>query len=164
MYAIFRAVGFQYRAEPGATLKLPTLEAEPGQRVEFDQVLLGGTEDEVLVGRPLLSGAKVVAEVVRHGRGDKVIVWKFRRRENYRRKQGHRQGFTEVRVHAVDLGDGRRAETPAARAAARPAKKRAARKTARKAAARKATKTARARAPKSKRASGSKKPGGKKKE
>lgn len=133
MYAIFRAAGFQYRAEPGDTLKLPTLPAEPGQQVEFDEVLLGATEDDVVVGRPLVSGAKVVAEVLRHGRGDKVIVWKFRRRENYRRKQGHRQGFTEVRVRSVDLGDGRRLESPAARAAApKAARKRAARKSARK--------------------------------
>jgi large subunit ribosomal protein L21 len=154
MYAIFRAAGFQYRAEPGELLRLPTLEAEPGQKVEFDEVLLGATEDDVVVGRPLVDGAKVVAEVVGHGRGDKIIVWKFRRRKGYRRKQGHRQDFTQVRVEAVDLGDGRRAESPAAKAAAKPARKRAARKTARKTAKKK---TARTKAAKSSRGSKAKK-------
>jgi large subunit ribosomal protein L21 len=132
MYAIFRAAGFQYRAEPGHTLKLPTLEAEPGQEVEFAEVLLGATDDEVVVGKPLLDGAKVVTEVVRHGRGDKIVVFKFKRRKGYRRKQGHRQDFTEVRVRAVDLGGGRRAEAGAATKTARKraAKKKTARKTA----------------------------------
>jgi large subunit ribosomal protein L21 len=135
MYAIFRAAGFQYRAEPGDTLKVPTLEAAPGAQVEFGEVLLGATEDEVVVGTPLVDGAKVLAEVLRHGRGAKVIVWKFKRRKNYRRKQGHRQDFTEVRVQAVDLGNGRRAEAPTARVAApkkprKRAPKKAARRTA----------------------------------
>lgn len=139
MFAIFRAAGFQYRAEPGVTLRLPTLSAEPGAKVDFEEVLLGATEDEVLVGRPLLPGARVVAEVLRHGRGDKVIVWKFRRRENYRRKHGHRQGFTEVRVRAVDLGDGRRAETGAEPPGAPAKRGRATRAPARRAAAKKAS-------------------------
>lgn len=136
MYAIFRAAGFQYRAEPGHTLKLPTLEAEPGQEVEFGEVLLGATDDEVVVGTPLLDGAKVVTEVVRHGRGDKVVVFKFKRRKGYRRKQGHRQDFTEVTVRAVDLGGGRRAEAGTA-VAAKPKKRAAKKKTARKTAAKK---------------------------
>lgn len=114
MYAIFRAAGFQYRAEPGTLLKLPRLGAQPGESVTFDEVLLGsrgGGAEDVLVGRPFLRGAQVAAEVVRHGRGKKIIVWKFRRRENYRRKSGHRQDFTEVRVSRIDLGDGRGAES-----------------------------------------------------
>lgn len=142
MYAIFRAAGFQYRAEPGHTLKLPTLEAEPGQEVLFGEVLLGATDDEVVVGKPLLDGAKVVTEVIRHGRGDKIVVFKFKRRKGYRRKQGHRQDFTEVRVRAVDLGGGRRAE---AGAATKTARKRAAKKkTARKTAAKKSATRAKA--------------------
>lgn len=146
MYAIFRAAGFQYRAEPGDTLKVPTLEVAPGQKVEFGEVLLGATEDEVVVGTPLVDGAKVVAEVLRHGRGDKIVVWKFKRRKGYRRKQGHRQDFTEVRVQAVDLGDGRRSEAPSARLTARKktTRKRAAKKTARKAAAKKTAPKAKA--------------------
>ncbi|MBI4512930.1 MAG: 50S ribosomal protein L21 [Gemmatimonadetes bacterium] len=120
MYAIFRAAGFQVRAEPGTLLKLPPLPAQAGEVVTFDEVLLGSTGEDVLVGRPLLPGARVDAEVLRHGRGKKIIVWKFRRRKNYRRKRGHRQGFTEVRVSRIDLGDGRGAEglAPAAEAKA----------------------------------------------
>jgi large subunit ribosomal protein L21 len=141
-YAIVRAAGFQFRAEPGATLRLPSLPAQPGERVEFQEVLLGATDGELVVGRPVIPGARVVAEVVRHGRGEKIVVWKFRRRENYRRKQGHRQGFTEVRVQAVDLGDGRRVEAEAAGAARAGAARAAARAGAARAPARAARKTA----------------------
>lgn len=103
MYAIFHAKGKQWRAEPGATLKLPSLDAEPGDRVTFDRVLLASREGEVLIGRPSLEGASVSIEVLRHGKGDKVIVFKRKRRKNYRRKQGHRQSFTEVEIVDIDL-------------------------------------------------------------
>jgi large subunit ribosomal protein L21 len=103
-YAIFKAAGFQYRAELGAILRLPSLNAEQGDTVTFDEVLLGAADDEVLVGRPTLEGAAVRAQVLRHGRADKVIVFKFKRRKNYRRKSGHRQNYTEVRVSEIDLG------------------------------------------------------------
>jgi large subunit ribosomal protein L21 len=104
MYAIFRTGGKQFRAEPGMTLRIPSLAVEPGESVTFDEVLLGSTGDDVSVGAPLVSGAAVTAEVVRHGRGDKIVIFKHKRRKNYRRKQGHRQGFTEVRVNDVHLG------------------------------------------------------------
>lgn len=107
-YAIFKAAGFQYRAELGDILRLPTLDAESGDTVAFDQVLLGAAGDEVLVGRPTLDGAVVRAEVLKHGRADKIVVFKFKRRKNYRRKTGHRQNFTEVRVNEIDLGGDRR--------------------------------------------------------
>jgi large subunit ribosomal protein L21 len=103
-YAIFKAAGFQYRAELGAILRIPSLNAELGDTVTFDEVLLGAAEDEVLVGRPTVEGAAVRAEVLKHGRADKVIVFKFKRRKNYRRKSGHRQNYTEVRVSEIDLG------------------------------------------------------------
>ncbi len=103
-YAIFKAAGFQYRAELGDLLRMPSLDAEPGGTVTFDEVLLGAGDGEVLIGRPTLEGASVRGEVVRHGRGDKVIVYKFKRRKNYRRKSGHRQDFTEVRINEIDLG------------------------------------------------------------
>jgi len=106
-YAIFKAAGFQYRAELGDVLRLPSLDAESGETVTFDQVLLAAADDEVLVGRPTLEGAAVRAEVLGHGRADKIIVFKFKRRKNYRRKTGHRQNFTEVRVSGIDLGGGR---------------------------------------------------------
>jgi large subunit ribosomal protein L21 len=77
------------------------LTAEPGESVTFDEVLLAGDGDKVSVGAPLIGGASVTAEVLRHGRDKKVIVFKRKRRKNYRKKQGHRQGFTEIRVNEV---------------------------------------------------------------
>lgn len=102
MYAIIRTGGKQFRAEPGKTLRIPSLDIEPGQSVTFDEVLLAGG-DEIKVGAPLLSGAAVTAEVVKHGKGEKIIIFKHKRRKNYRRKQGHRQKFTEVRVGEINL-------------------------------------------------------------
>ncbi len=116
-YAIFKAAGFQYRAELGDVLRLPSLDAESGATVTFDEVLLGSAEDEVLVGRPTLDGAAVRAEVLGHGRADKIIVFKFKRRKNYRRKTGHRQNYTEVRVSEIDLGGGRQVSLEAAKKA-----------------------------------------------
>jgi large subunit ribosomal protein L21 len=104
MYAVFQTGGKQFRAEPGAKLRIPTLEAEPGDTVTFDQILLAGGEDaDVRVGQPMVDGASVTAEVLRHGRTKKVIVFKRKRRKGYRRKQGHRQGFTEIRIDEVAL-------------------------------------------------------------
>jgi len=122
MYAIFEAKGKQFRAEPEATLRLPTLEAEPGERVTFDHVLVAGRDEETMVGRPALEGASVSAEVVRHGRGDKIVVYKMKRRKGYRKKQGHRQGFTEIRVLDIEFGTGKPAPGPA-KAKKAPAKK-----------------------------------------
>ena len=104
MYAIFRTAGKQFRAEPGRTLRIPSLKAELGSKLTFDQVLLGSNGSVVKAGTPLVGGAKVTAEVVRHGRDKKIVVFKFKRRKNYARKQGHRQGFTEVRIESVELG------------------------------------------------------------
>ena len=104
MYAIFRTAGKQFRAEPGRTLRLPSLKAEPGSKLTFDQVLLGSNGSVVKAGTPLVAGASVTAEVLRHGRDKKIIVFKFKRRKNYARKQGHRQGFTEVKIDSVELG------------------------------------------------------------
>jgi large subunit ribosomal protein L21 len=104
MYAIIRTGGKQFRVEPGKTLRIPSLDTEPGQTVTFGEVLLGATDDDLKVGAPLVDGAAVTAEVVKHGRGEKIVVFKFKRRKNYRRKQGHRQGYTEVRVSEINLG------------------------------------------------------------
>ena len=104
MYAIFEAKGKQWRAEEGATLQLPSLDAEPGETVEFDRVLLAERDGgEVLVGRPALEGASVGVEVIEHGKADKIIVFKRKKRKGYRRKQGHRQPYTEVRIVELDL-------------------------------------------------------------
>ena len=104
MYAIIRTGGKQFRAEPGKTIRIPSLDIEPGQDVKFEEVLLGANDGDFKVGAPLVGGAAVTGEVVRHGRGEKIIVFKFKRRKNYRRKQGHRQGYTEVRIRDINLG------------------------------------------------------------
>jgi large subunit ribosomal protein L21 len=103
-YAIIRTAGFQYRVEPGKTIRIPSLEADVGSSVTFDEVLLGSDGATVQAGTPLVSGASVTGEVVRHGKGEKIIVFKFKRRKNYARKQGHRQRFTEVRINDITLG------------------------------------------------------------
>jgi len=104
MYAIFRTAGKQFRAEPGRRIQIPLLEAEPGARLTFDEVLLGSDGQHVKAGTPVIAGAKVTAEVLRHGKEKKIIVFKFKRRKNYARKQGHRQKFTEIRIDSVELG------------------------------------------------------------
>ena len=103
MYAIIRSGDKQFRAEPGMTVKVPSLQANPGDTVTFDQVLVAGTDEGVQVGLPTVSGATVTAEVVRHGKARKVIIFKWKRRKNYRKKQGHRQGYTEVRIGEIRL-------------------------------------------------------------
>lgn len=103
MYAVFRTGGKQFRAEPGRTLRVPTLAVEPGETVDFDEVLLASDGEAVSVGTPLVEGASVRAEVVRHGKGKKVVVFKRKRRKGYRRKQGHRARYTEVRIDEVVL-------------------------------------------------------------
>src|SRR5919106_6167789 len=101
MYAIIKTGGKQYRAEPGKTIRIPSLVGEPGAKVTFNEVVLGADGDRVEVGVPTLNGASVTGEIVKHGRGDKIVVFKFKRRKNYARKQGHRQGFTEVRIKSI---------------------------------------------------------------
>jgi large subunit ribosomal protein L21 len=103
-YAIIRTGGKQFRVEPGRYYKIPTLPGEPGGTVEFNEVLLGSDGKTVKTGVPTLSGAKVTGEIRRQGLGDKIVVFKMKRRKNYARKQGHRQGFTEVMIHDIKLG------------------------------------------------------------
>ncbi len=104
MYAIIRTGGKQFRAEPGKTLRIPSMAIEAGETISFEDVLLGADGDTVKIGTPGLSGASVSAEVVRHGKGEKIVIFKHKKRKNYRRKQGHRQKFTEVRVNEINLG------------------------------------------------------------
>jgi large subunit ribosomal protein L21 len=104
MYAIIKTGGKQFRVEPGRTYKIPSLVGDAGAKLEFNEVLLGNDGNNVKTGVPSLSGAKVTGEIVRHGRGDKIIVFKQKRRKNYARKRGHRQGFTEVRINDINLG------------------------------------------------------------
>ena len=103
-YAIIRTGGKQFRAEPGKTLRIPSLLGDAGTAVEFNEVLLGSDGKTVRTGIPTLTGAKDTGEIVKHGLDDKIIVFKFKRRKNYARKQGHRQKFTEVRIKDITLG------------------------------------------------------------
>jgi large subunit ribosomal protein L21 len=104
MYAIIRSGDKQYRAEPGKTIRIPSLSAEVGETVTFGEVLMASTDDGVQVGAPTVANASVMGEVVRHGKDKKVITFKWKRRKNYRRKQGHRQKFTEVRIGEIRVG------------------------------------------------------------
>jgi large subunit ribosomal protein L21 len=101
MFAVIVSGGKQYRVQEGQTLKLEKLSAEAGSNVEFDRVLLVGNGDDVKVGAPVVEGAKVAAEVVSHGRGEKVNIIKFRRRKHHMKRQGHRQWFTEVKITGI---------------------------------------------------------------
>ncbi|MFW6088771.1 MAG: 50S ribosomal protein L21 [Gemmatimonadota bacterium] len=123
MYAIFEAKGKQFRATPDQKIRMPSIGAEPGERVTFDTVLLAQkSAGDVLIGRPALKGASVAVEVLRHGKDEKIIVYKMKRRKGYRRKQGHRQKFTEVKVVDIEFGTGEsaKAEKPKAEAKAQP--------------------------------------------
>jgi large subunit ribosomal protein L21 len=103
-YAIIRTGGKQFKAVPGKKLRIPTVESPEGESITFSDVLLTADGDAIKAGTPVVKGASVTAEVVRHGRGDKIVVFKFRRRKNYARKQGHRQAFTEVKIQDINLG------------------------------------------------------------
>jgi large subunit ribosomal protein L21 len=101
MYAVFRTGGKQFRAEPGRRVRVPSLAVEPGDTVTFDDVLLLADGEDVTVGHPVVDGASVKASVVGHGRDKKIVVFKRKRRKNYRKKQGHRQGYTEIQVEEI---------------------------------------------------------------
>ncbi len=101
MYAVVQTGAKQYRVSQGDTVEVELLDADKGKEVTFDQVLLIADGDKVQVGTPTLKGAKVTAEVLDHKRGPKLIAFKMRRREGWRRKVGHRQELTVVRVKAI---------------------------------------------------------------
>ena len=103
-YAIIRTGGKQFKVEPGRYYKMPSLPGEAGGTIVFTDVLLGSDGTAVKTGVPTLSGAKVTGEILRQGRGDKIVVFKMKRRKNYAKKQGHRQGFTEVMIKDIKLG------------------------------------------------------------
>ena len=103
MYAVIQTGGKQYRVEPGKTIAVEKLAGEAGAQIVFDQVLLVSSGDggNVTIGKPVVSGAKVTGEIVKHGLGDKIVVFKFRRRKNYVRRNGHRQDVTVVKVSDI---------------------------------------------------------------
>jgi large subunit ribosomal protein L21 len=101
MYAVIKSGGKQYRVESGAQVRVESLTADVGAAISFEEVLLVGNGDKVKVGAPLVSGAKVKATVVAHGRGEKLKIFKLRRRKHYQKTQGHRQNYTEVRIDEI---------------------------------------------------------------
>lgn len=105
MHAVIRTGGKQYRVEPGDEFNIEKLhDAEDGATVTFDEVLAVGSGDDLVVGKPTVDGASVTADVVvAHGRDKKVIVFKKKRRKRYRRKRGHRQPFTRIKINEVNV-------------------------------------------------------------
>lgn len=104
MYAVIETGGKQYRVNEGDIIRVEKLPAEVGSDIEFEKVLLVGSGEDVTVGMPLVDGAKVTGKVVEQDRGKKIVVFKMKRRKNYRRKQGHRQDYTGVRIDRIDQG------------------------------------------------------------
>jgi len=117
MYAVIKTGGKQYRVTPGLRLKVEKLTGDVGSDVTIDQVLVLADGENVTIGAPLIAGASVTAKVLSHGRGDKVMIFKFRRRKHYRKTQGHRQSYTEIQI--ADFGG---ASTKPAKAKAAKAK------------------------------------------
>ena len=101
MFAIIKTGGKQYRVAEGDVLRVETLDKDPKQSFTFDQVLLIDTDGVLQIGQPLLTGASVEAEVITHDRAKKVIIFKKKKTTTYQRTQGHRQGFTEVRIKGI---------------------------------------------------------------
>lgn len=103
MYAVIRTGGKQYKVAAGGKLKVESLPAEVGSTIEISDVLMVADGDKISVGAPLVAGASVKATVVSHGRGIKVIIFKMRRRKHYRKTQGHRQNYTEIRIDGITV-------------------------------------------------------------
>jgi large subunit ribosomal protein L21 len=101
MYAVIATGGKQYRVQQGETVRVEKLDAEAGKSIEFTDVLLVADGENVQVGAPHVTGAKVTAEVVGAGRGEKFLIYKYRRRKGYRRKTGHRQPFTALKITSI---------------------------------------------------------------
>lgn len=101
MYAVIESGGKQHRVVEGEVLNVELLEAAAGDKIDFNEVLMVGTGADVKVGAPYVAGGKVSAEVVGHGRADKIHVIKFRRRKHFRKQMGHRQWFTQIKITAI---------------------------------------------------------------
>ena len=105
MHAVIKTGGKQYRIEPGDEFNVEKLgDADEGSEITFEEVLAVGEGEDLVVGKPVVQSASVTAEVVEHGRGPKKIVFKKKRRKGYRRKRGHRQPYTRIKIKEVDAG------------------------------------------------------------
>ena len=102
MYAVIEAGGKQHRDVEGEVIRVEKIEAETGSTIDFDRVLMVGEGESIKVGAPVVDGAKVSAEVIQHGRGDKVTIVKFKRRKHHMKRQGHRQWFTEIKITGIN--------------------------------------------------------------
>jgi large subunit ribosomal protein L21 len=103
MYAIIETGGKQYRVKEGDTLRVEKLPFRPGETLEFDNVLLVRDGDEVRIGNPVLSGACVLAKVIAQGKSRKILVFKYKPKKNYRKRYGHRQPYTEIRIEKIEV-------------------------------------------------------------
>jgi large subunit ribosomal protein L21 len=101
MYAVIQTGGKQYRVTAGEKLKIERIAGEVGQEITLDQVLLVADGEALKMGAPLVAGARVKAKVLKHGRGEKVRIFKLNRRKHYRRSQGHRQNYTEIEILGI---------------------------------------------------------------
>jgi len=101
MYAVVETGGKQYRVQEGDVLFVEKLDVEEGSTVDFDKVLVLSNDDGLTVGKPLIEGAKVEGSVLEHGKNKKVIVFKYRAKKNYKRKQGHRQPYTKIKIEKI---------------------------------------------------------------
>jgi large subunit ribosomal protein L21 len=102
MYAVFKTGGKQYKASAGDIVRVEKLDAENGSSIELNEVLMVADGDDVRVGAPMLEGGKVTAEVVSHGRGEKIRIIKFRRRKHHMKQMGHRQYYTELKITGIE--------------------------------------------------------------
>ncbi len=102
MYAVVKIKNQQFRVAPEAKVQVPLMDSEVGASLTFDEVLMFADGDDIKVGTPTIEGASVAAEVLSHGRSRKIVVFKKKRRKNYRRKNGHRQQFTEIKITGIN--------------------------------------------------------------
>jgi len=102
MYAIIETGGKQYRVSEGDVLDVEKLDVEEGKEVVFDKVLTVVNDGEVRIGKPVVDGAKVTAKVAKHGKGEKIFVFKYKAKANYRKRQGHRQPYTQVEIKSIE--------------------------------------------------------------
>jgi len=103
MYAIIKACGRQYKVKEGDIIEMEKLRADEGQTVTFDEVVLVSDDNDVKIGKPIIEGASVQAQVLEHGKGPKITIFKYKPKKDYRKKQGHRQPYTKVRITSIIL-------------------------------------------------------------
>ena len=101
MYAVFQMSGFQYTVQEGEVIRVPLQDAKSGDKIDINEILLVKNADEAKVGTPFVENAKIEAEVVGSGKDEKVLIYKYKRRTKYRRTQGHRQDFSEIKINKI---------------------------------------------------------------